>query len=75
MAKYFWNLNSPNGSPEGSSLCQDGISVKADETCSHDGEPKIIMGWLWYTKENKSKNSKRTYMKYRYNKGSAMSDP
>lgn len=75
MAKYFWDLNSPECSPEGSSLGQDDISVKADETCSHDDETKIIIGWLWYTKENKGKDSKRTNMKYRYNNGSALSDP
>lgn len=75
VAKYFWDLNSPECSPEGSSLGHDDISVKADETCSNDDEPKIIIGWLWYTKENKSKYSKRTNMKYRYNNGSALSDP
>lgn len=56
MENCFKEMSRPDGSPENASIGQDGISVEADKTCSHDGEPRKSCGGYNIPKKTKSKD-------------------
>lgn len=68
-------MSSPDGSPERTSIGLDGISVEADKTCGHDGEPRNSWGGYSIPKKTESKDPMRTYIKGRYDDDRASSDP